>query len=207
MGGDLAGHRPAHRAGAERGEATWDEGLQLFLERSGFPEETYHTFSYSPVYDDDSRIAGMLCVVTEVTERVIGERRLRLLRDLAARADGVETVEDSCRATVRGAGGVSARCALRRSVSARRRQQLAAGVGRTRELPEGVLPPLLHTGATSPWPLAQLLQSETVQELAGLPQLGLNVPAGPWPDAVQRALVLPLQGAGASHCPVSSWSV
>ena len=57
------------------GEATWDEALLLFLERSGFPEETYHTFSYSPVYDDASRIAGMLCVVTEVTERVIGERR------------------------------------------------------------------------------------------------------------------------------------
>src|SRR5580698_1358248 len=78
------------------GEATWDEALLLFLERSGFSEETYHTFSYSPVYDDASRIAGMLCVVTEVTERVIGERRLRVLRDLAARAAGMETVQEAC---------------------------------------------------------------------------------------------------------------
>ena len=69
----------------EFGQATWDEALLLFLERSGFTEETYHTFSYSPIYDDRSRIAGMLCVVTEVTERVIGERRLRMLSDLAAR--------------------------------------------------------------------------------------------------------------------------
>ena len=30
------------------GVATWDEALLLFLERSGYPEETYHTFSYSP---------------------------------------------------------------------------------------------------------------------------------------------------------------
>src|SRR6202046_1125939 len=81
----------------KRGQATWDEGLLLFLERSGFPEETYHTFSYSPVYNDESQIAGMLCVVTEVTDRVIGERRLRVLRDLAARAVGVESIEDSCR--------------------------------------------------------------------------------------------------------------
>ena len=81
----------------ELGEATWDEALLLFLDRSGFPEETYHTFSYSPVYDDQSRIAGMLCVVTEVTERVIGERRLRVLRDLAARAGGVAGVEETCR--------------------------------------------------------------------------------------------------------------
>ena len=34
------------------GGATWDEALLLFLERSGYPEETYHTFSYSPAPDD-----------------------------------------------------------------------------------------------------------------------------------------------------------
>src|SRR5690348_7969753 len=79
----------------EHGQATWDEALLLFLERSGFAEETYHTFSYSPVYDDASRIAGMLCVVTEVTERVIGERHLRVLRDLAAQASGTETVQQA----------------------------------------------------------------------------------------------------------------
>ncbi len=87
----------------ELGEATWDEGLLLFLERSGFPEETYHTFSYSPVYNDESRIAGMLCVVTEVTDRVIGERRLRVLRDLAARTGG-------CGSRSRRVAGDCARC-------------------------------------------------------------------------------------------------
>ena len=66
------------------GSATWAESLQLFLERSGYAEETYHTFSYSPLRDDSSTIAGMLCVVTEETERVIGERRLGTLRHLAA---------------------------------------------------------------------------------------------------------------------------
>jgi signal transduction histidine kinase len=63
------------------GTATWDERLLLFLERSGFPEETYHTFSYSPL-GGDSGAEGMLCVVTEETERVIGERRLGLLHEL-----------------------------------------------------------------------------------------------------------------------------
>src|SRR5262249_54085035 len=75
------------------GESTWDEGLMLFLERSGFTEETYHTFSYSPVYDDDNRIAGMLCVVTEVTERVQSGRGLALLRDLSTRVAGTSVRE------------------------------------------------------------------------------------------------------------------
>jgi PAS domain S-box-containing protein len=67
------------------GKATWDEGLLLFLERLGFREETYHTFSYSPLADDEGRISGMLCVVTEETERVVGERRLATLGHLAGR--------------------------------------------------------------------------------------------------------------------------
>ena len=68
------------------GEATWDEGLRLFLERNGYPEETYHTFSYSPAPGDaPGETAGLFCVVIEETERVIADRRLALLRDFAAK--------------------------------------------------------------------------------------------------------------------------
>ena len=78
------------------GEATWDEGLLLFLERSGYPEETYHTFSYSPLHDDDGRDRGMLCVVTEETERVIGERRLARPAATSAPARGVADDRATC---------------------------------------------------------------------------------------------------------------
>src|SRR4051794_4560846 len=66
------------------GQATWDEALLLFLERSGYTEESYHTFSYSPLRDDDGRVVGMLCVVSEEADRVIGERRMATLRDLGS---------------------------------------------------------------------------------------------------------------------------
>ena len=65
------------------GRATWDKALLLLLERSGYPEETYHTFSYSPLLGDDGAVGGLVCVVTEETERVISERRLDTLRALA----------------------------------------------------------------------------------------------------------------------------
>ena len=48
----------------------------LILERSGYPEETYHTFSYSPLAGDDGAITGMLCVVSEDTKQVITQRRM-----------------------------------------------------------------------------------------------------------------------------------
>src|SRR5262245_59776103 len=76
------------------GDATWDEGLLLFLERSGYTEETYHTFSYSPLADDAGNIAGNFCVVTEETERIIGERRLASLRTLAAGLSTANTERD-----------------------------------------------------------------------------------------------------------------
>src|SRR5271165_1538208 len=77
------------------GEATWSEGLMLFLERSGYPEETYHTFSYSPLPGDPPvEIGGLLCVVIEETERVIGERRIALLGRCASALSETKTVEE-----------------------------------------------------------------------------------------------------------------
>jgi len=59
----------------QTGQATCDESLLLILERSRHVEGPYYTFSYSPVLDDAGAIGGVLCVVTEDDERVIGERR------------------------------------------------------------------------------------------------------------------------------------
>ena len=73
------------------GEATWDEALLLIVERSGYPEESYHTFSYSPLRDEDASIVGMLCVVSEETDRVIAERRMATLRELGSDPSVVRT--------------------------------------------------------------------------------------------------------------------
>src|SRR3954447_24087101 len=83
------------------GVATWDEGLLLFLERSGYVEETYHTFSYSPLHDDEGAIAGMLCVVSEDTDGVIGERHMATLRDLGSDTTTVRTEYEVVAAAVR----------------------------------------------------------------------------------------------------------
>jgi len=75
----------------QRGEATWSDDLLLLLERHGYPEECYFTFSYSPIRDESGGIGGVFTPVKETTEKVIGERRLRTLRDLAARGADAES--------------------------------------------------------------------------------------------------------------------
>ncbi|KUL21491.1 SpoIIE family protein phosphatase [Actinoplanes awajinensis] len=76
-------------------QATWDEALLLFLERSGYPEESYHTFSYSPLRDDDGDLVGFLCVVSEDTDRVIAERRMATLRDLGSDPNVIRTEQET----------------------------------------------------------------------------------------------------------------
>ncbi len=70
------------------GEATWSEDLLLVMHRNLPREENYFTFSYSPIRDDSGAVGGIFCAVTETTGRVIGERRLRTLRDLGRTVTG-----------------------------------------------------------------------------------------------------------------------
>ncbi len=65
-------------------EGTYVEAQLLIMERNGYPEETYYTFSYSPIPADDGTVGGIFCANTDDTQRVIGERQLALLRELAA---------------------------------------------------------------------------------------------------------------------------
>ena len=71
------------RGVVESGEATWSDDLCLMLFRSGYREEGFFTFTYSPIVEADGRIGGVFCAVTETTGRVLGERRLGFLRDAA----------------------------------------------------------------------------------------------------------------------------
>ena len=181
------------------GKATWDQALLLFLERSGYPEETYHTFSYSPLRDDAGTVVGMLCVVSEETERVIGERRMATLRDLGSdpsvvRTDA-ETLDFAGRQLYRNRqdlpftltylfddDGATARLAGSTGI--------AAG--------HPAAPPVLAAAdPDSVWPVARLLRDEpALVNLDRAPFTGL--PAGAWSEAPAQALIAPLARQGAA---------
>src|SRR4051812_47928285 len=76
---------PMLRGVMENGDATRADDLLLLLERHGYPEECYFTFSYSPIRDESGTVVGIFTPVAETTGRVIGERRLCTIRDLATR--------------------------------------------------------------------------------------------------------------------------
>ena len=79
---------------------TYDEALLLIMERNGYPEETYYTFSYSPVPGDDGGPGGILCANTDDTGRIVGERQLQTLKELGKNAPSSQTLDEVYEKTV-----------------------------------------------------------------------------------------------------------
>jgi PAS domain S-box-containing protein len=77
------------------GEATWSVDQALRLNRNGFVEEAFFTYSYSPI-PDDGGVGGVLLVTFETTDRVLAERRLRTLRELAVETAKAQSADDAC---------------------------------------------------------------------------------------------------------------
>ncbi|MFN7948111.1 MAG: ATP-binding protein [Blastocatellia bacterium] len=180
------------------GNATWDESLLLFLERSGYAEETYHTFSYSPVADDDGSIGGMLCVVTEETERVIGERRMTLLRELAA--DLTDTNEepelfDAVRRQL-GAHNKDLPFALVYLFEADGQQaRLACAHGTAPG--EAIAPLTIEVTADNVvWPASEILSRAEAVTVTDLSARFAALPTGPWDKPARQAAVVPIAQQG-----------
>jgi len=179
------------------GDATWDEALLLFLERSGYVEETYHTFSYSPLHDDDGAIAGMLCVVSEDTDTVIGERHMATLRDLGSDTTSVRTEAEVLAAAVRHLQGdlrslPFALFYLFDDDSDGARLSGAAGIRPGTPAAPHVVG-LDDPGAI--WPAAALAAGETAL-VEDLDRRIAALPTGAWDEPPRRALVVPLPQQG-----------
>ncbi len=177
------------------GQATWSEDQLLIMERNGYAEETYFTYSYSPITDDDGGIGGLFCAVIENTERVLGERRLRTLRQLAAASDA-RTVESACTLAARALSDNAHDVAfaliyMREADGKRLRLACRSGIGADHAwAPAEVEIAAPHD---EPWPYAQVLAGQPVL-LSGLG--AAKLPGGPWPEAATTAMVLPLARRG-----------
>jgi signal transduction histidine kinase len=96
--GDILQPRFAHTLST--GEPTGEADLLMPLERTGYLEETYVTFSFAALRDDRNEPNGIFCTAIETTARVVAERQMSCLRALAARSSFAETPEGACQSAV-----------------------------------------------------------------------------------------------------------
>ncbi|QFZ19479.1 SpoIIE family protein phosphatase [Saccharothrix syringae] len=170
---------PMLRSVMASGEATWSEDLLLPMARHGYWEETYWTYSYSPLHDDDGVVRGVFTAVTDTTERVVGERRLAVLQDLGAQAGNARTAAEAC--------------ALVAEVLTRAGADVPYAA--VHLCPPGATEPVLT--AVSPagaragdWPLHEVLRTNRPVVVRGFGEL----PTGGWRTPPTEAVVLPLPG-------------
>jgi anti-anti-sigma factor len=196
---------PRTRAVLQDGAATWDEDLLLFLERSGYSEETYHTFSYSPLPDDDGGTGGLFCVVTETTQQVVGERRMGTLRDLAAALGAARSAE----AVLAGTAEQLARNPADLPFSAvylvdddgTARLGTAVGIE-----PGSPAVPRVLTDDHGAWPLARLLAGEDVL-VEDLADRCPGLPTGAWDRPPVQGVALPIASTAPDRGPVAGFLV
>ncbi len=179
-----------------KGEATLDRDLLLMMERYGAPEETYFTFSYSPLPDDSGAVGGVFCACTEETQKVVGQRRLALLRELAADTAECRSERDACTA----AAAALARDRFDLPFAA---LYLADGDGMLRlsglagfPAEHPACPATVPAASDSPWSFSDVLATGEARVIEGLSTRFHDLPTGAWERPPERAIVLPLSASG-----------
>jgi len=143
------------------GPSTWVEDQLLVVDRAGYLEEAYFTWSYGAIHDDDGAVVGVLNVATETTAKVLAERRATVSARLAAALSGGETPEDVRRRALDVLGADShdhVECDLRWAVPGERVTATVDDEGRTIHVVPVVEPGLLE-------PTAHLLLTENPRQV------------------------------------------
>ncbi len=180
-----------------KNEGTYDEALLLIMERNGYPEETYYTFSYSPVPNDQGGTGGIICANTDDTQRIIGERQLVLLRELAARTADARTFDEACT--------LSASCletnpydqpfAMIYLVEPDKQHVFLAGTCGIERYHTAV-PEIVDLDSDSVWPFAEIIRTQKVSLVSDLEVSFGSLPTGAWQQPPHQAVVMPIAPSG-----------
>ncbi len=179
----------------DRTQAVRAEDLGLLLERNGYSEECYFTFSYSPILDESGRVGGVFTPVHETTERVIGERRFKTLSRLSeVRSGQAPNVASACAALIDCLAGNPVDIPfgaiyLFAPGSSRAYRSAATGDHSEQLAPK-------NADEQSAWPpVRAVLRGEVTIRDREFLDAGA-VPMGPTGQSVEQIVVTPLKGTG-----------
>ncbi len=179
------------------GVATWSEDLLLVMDRNLPREETYFTFSYSPIHGDADKVDGIFCACYETTGRVVGERRLQTLRDLGRSVIEGKSAEEACDVAVKtvAENPYDVPFALVYLLDDDAKQARLA-CSSSFEPGEAAAPEKIALTDSHTWPLGKVFETSAVEVVSDLANRFGITTGGPWPEPCERALVLPIAASG-----------
>jgi len=182
-------------------EPTFVEDVRLFMNRGAYVEETYYSFSYSPIRDESGEVGGLFCPSAETTARILNARRLKTLSALSAGALAQRSIESACATAVStleenvddvpfallyllAPDGKSIR--LERSTGA---------------IADALKPAVIEVATeSSVWPVVATMSTSRSVVVATAHLEGL--PVGPADQRVREAVVLPILSSHGQEAPV-----
>lgn len=178
------------------GEASFLDDVRLFMNRGDYLEETYYSFSYSPIRDESGRVGGLFCPSADVTPKVLNARRLRTLSELSSGAFVERKVESACSspaATLAKNPDDIPFSLLYVSFGSSPELRLAGATGLHDT--NNLLQQLTSAGSNSPvLPILEVADSGEPQ-VVSVSSLD-SLPPGPAGQRVREALVLPVRDRG-----------
>ncbi len=189
---------------ASAGETSFIENQRMFLDRNGYLEETFFTFSFSPIRDETGGVGGLFHPVTEMTQQTLAERRLEVLRDLADRTADTKTVREGCSLVTQilAEYQLDLPFTLLYLLDADGKQaQLVECTG----IKKGTMasPEVVNLEASQPaWSLAfaEVVKSGQTKQIDDLESWLAPLSIGPYAESPQTALVMPINLPGVD-CP------
>lgn len=185
---------------ASAGKTRFLENQRMFLDRFGYLEETFFTFSFSPILDETGGVGGLFHPVTELTQQTLAERRLNILRQVPALTDSAQTEPEAVALLLAASqhAALDLPFAVLYTLAPDSQQaQLAGQVG----LPAGspLAPATLPLEGSAAWPLAEAARTGRPQRVEALPATFGAFESGPYPEPPTTALVFPIYLPGAAE--------
>jgi signal transduction histidine kinase/DNA-binding response OmpR family regulator len=179
------------------GQAVKADDLPLLMKRNGYDEETYFSFSYSPIADETCGVGGIFTPVFESTEKVIGHRRIELLRMLGSqpRANTLQGACDNLAAALAGAAPDLPFGMIYTIDAVSGNARLAASFGLD-EFPDAAPREIAAGDEHQLWQVVPAVRAREQRLIEDLDRAGLALPGGAWGAPVAQALAIPIATPG-----------
>ena len=184
---------------ARAGDTAFLEDQHIFLERHGYNEECFFTISFSPIHSEGGQIGGLFHPVIEMTGKVLGERRTRTLRDLAAYTGRAKSIEEAIVLSSQSLAPYQLDLPfvlIYLIDRASRQARLVAPTGLAAESAAGPLLLDLQAPGESSWPIGEVALSGVALQVDDLQQRFGSVCCTGYPETVHSALLLPVTPPG-----------
>ncbi len=180
---------------ATNGKSAFLTNQRLFIDRNGYLEETFFSFSFSPIHDESGAIGGLFHPVVELTQQSLAERRLQILRDIASHTADARNIDETLAQLALTLAGQSLDVpfALFFKLDHENRQAILAenvGLQHNNDCTPEHVDMALET--LSGWPLAEVAQTGKCKQVDDLQVRFEPFCCEPYPEPPKSALILPL---------------